>query len=186
MLQDLIACNTPMAIALALVATLSAWRVKPKHFRALSWPSIGIASTLFWGVFSALLIPFAWSFYYRFFVPSWYLYAAPAGAIALYSALGLLMRWAALRLPGNPNVVFCLLGGLESIPEHAIGIYGFDILQVPVLRGSTAASIFLFAYFEYVVYWGAVLWLAIVVDRWLAVRRMRAAARQERPQDASG
>jgi hypothetical protein len=161
--------NAPIAVvaALALVGVL-VWRLRSLGFRALRSQSIGIASGLFWGVLAAVLVSLAWGFYYSRFMPSWYRYAAPLGAVALYSALGLAIRWIALRLPGNPVIAFCLVGGLESIPEHAVGIYRFDILKIPVLQGSTAASIFTFAYFEYVVYWGATLTLAVGVDRLLA------------------
>jgi hypothetical protein len=141
------------------------WRVKSATFRSLRWQSIGIASALFWGLLAAVLLSFAWDFYYTLFVPSWYRLAAPLGAILLYPLLGLAMRWAALKLPGNPVITFCLLGGLESIPEHAIGIYRFDILQIPILQGSTASAIYLFAFFEYVIFWGITLLLAIGLDR---------------------
>jgi hypothetical protein len=89
----------------------------------------------------------------------------------VYPLAALLFRWIALRLPGNPVLWFCLLGGLESIAEHAVAIYRLNILRIPILRGSTAAAIFLFAFFEYVVYWGAALWLSLLVDRlWDALR----------------
>lgn len=160
--------NTPYAIAAATVIIgLLAWRLRPPAFRALAWQSFGIAAALFWSVLAATLIAWAWGFYYSRFMPAWYRIAAPLGAIMLYSMLSLLIRWAALRLPGNPVVVFCLLGGLESIPEHAVAIYRFDILQIPVLQGSTAASIIVFAYFEYAAYWGVVLLLAVGIDRLL-------------------
>jgi hypothetical protein len=93
----------------------------------------------------------------------------------LYFLLGLLLRWAALRLPGNPIISFCLLGGLESVPEHAIAIYRFHILQIPFLQDTTAAAIFILAYFEYVVYWSLALCLAIAVDRLLSHIRKRTA-----------
>lgn len=164
--------NTPFAIAAALlVVGLLVWRLKPSGFHSLSWQSVGLAAALFWGALAALMIAYAWSFYYRLFVPPWYRFAAPLGALGLYAALGIFFRWAALRLPGNPVVWFCLLGGLESIPEHAIGIYRFEILALPILQGSSAASIFIFAFFEYMFYWGLVLGLAVGVDRLLRARR---------------
>ncbi len=163
--QQLILENTPVTITAALIIVgLLVWRVKPAVFGSLSWQSFGIASALFWGVLAAVLLSFAWDFYYSQFVQPWYRFAAPPGGILLYSILGLGMRWAVLRLPGNPVLTFCFLGGLESIPEHAVGIYRFDILQIPILCGSTAVSIFIFAFFEYVVYWGITLLLAIGID----------------------
>jgi hypothetical protein len=164
--QQLVLENTPSAFIIALILVgLLAWRVKPFTFRSLRWQSMGIASALFWSVLATVLISFAWDLYYSLFVPPWYRLAAPLGAILLYSVLGLGMRWVALKLPGHPVITFCLLGGLESIPEHAVGIYRFNILQIPLLQGDSPLAIFIFAYFEYVIFWGIVLLLALGLER---------------------
>lgn len=174
MFDRLIAENTPLAVGAALVIVgLLIWRLKPSGFRSLPWQTIGIASALFWGLLAALLISYAWSFYYSLFAPAWYRFAAPLGAIVIYAALGITFKWAALHLPGNPVIWFCLLGGLESIPEHAIAIYRYDILKIPLLQNSSAAAIFIFAFFEYIVYWGMALALAVGLDRLLHVLRRR-------------
>jgi hypothetical protein len=178
--------NTPVAIAASLaIVGLLTWRLKPSAFRAMSWQSFGISASLFWGIFAAVIISFAWNFYYQHFVPDWYRFAAPIGALTLYSLLGLFFRWGSVRLPGNPTLWFCILGGLESVPEHAVGIYRFDILEVPVLAGSSAASIFIFAFFEYVFYWGVVLALAIGVDRLLQFAGRKSSKEPDLPQGAS-
>ncbi len=166
MLQELMTKNTAIFLAFALtLVTLLAWRFKSAQFHLLNWQAIGIGSALFWSVFAGVMFWYAWDYYYRYYVSSWDRIIAPLGAIVLYFFLGLLLRWVALRLPGNPTVTFCLLGGLESVPEHAIAIYRFHILQIPLLQGTTAAAIFIFAFFEYTVFWGLALCLAIVVNR---------------------
>jgi hypothetical protein len=175
-----------IAFGLAVVVIgITAWRPGPQAFRALPAASFTIGSALFWGVFAALMIAYAWSFYYVHFVPAWYRYAAPLGAAVLYPLLAHLIRWASLRLPGNPAVTFCLLGGLEAIPEHAVGIYRFRILDIPMLQGVSPGSVFLFAYFEYVVYWGVALMLVAAASRLAA--RLHARTRQDprRPQTRS-
>jgi len=150
MIRNLVAENTPIAFALALTTlTLLLWRVKPARFSSVSWVSFGAGSAIFWGILAALLVSFAWENYYSFFAPSWYRLAAPLGAVMLYSSFALLFRRVSLHIPGNPVAYFCLLGGLESIPEHAAAIYRFHILEIPILSGSTAALIFIFAFFEY-------------------------------------
>jgi hypothetical protein len=182
MLHQLMTPNTPIFFALALVLVgLLAWRFKPAHFRLLSWQAVGIGSALFWSVFAAVIIWYAWDSYYRYYAPSWDRIVAPLGAIVFYFLLGLVLRWAALHLPGNSTVTFCLLGGLESVPEHAIAIYRFHILQIPLLQDTTAAAIFIFAFFEYTVYWSLALCLAIVVDRLLSHIRKRTAQTREPP-----
>lgn len=164
--DSMFAENTPIAIAasFAIVAFL-VWRIKPDSFRRIPWQAFGIASAIFWGIFAALLISLTWNFYYMYLVPDWYIYAAPIGAVVLYSNISIFIRWASIRLPGNPTLWFCLFGGLEALPEHAIGIYRFDILDIPMLAGSSEMSLFIFAFFEYVIYWGIVLGLTLGTDR---------------------
>jgi hypothetical protein len=81
-----------------------------------------------------------------------------------------------MRLPFNPVVAFCLLGGLQSIPEHAIAIYRFHILEVPLMQGSPPAGIFVFAYFEYVFFWGLALGLAGILNQIIPSTHPRPAA----------
>ena len=173
--------NTPYAIGISIgIVALLAWRLKPSVFRLMAWQSFGVASALFWGVFAALIVSFGWNFYYKLFVPDWYRFTAPIGAVVLYSAIAILFRWITLRLPGNPVIWFCMLGGIESIPEHTVGIYRFHILEIPILAGSSAASLFIFAFFEYVIYWGLVLALAIGVERAIKVTR-RSSLKEQAP-----
>jgi len=158
---------------------LLTWWVKPSTFRSLRWQSIGIASALFWSLLAAVLISSAWDFYYTLFVPSWYRLAAPLGAIVLYGLLGLGIRWVAVKLPIHPVITFCLIGGFESIPEHAVGIYRFDILQIPLLQGDSPIAIFIFAFFEYIIFWGMTLLLAVGVNRLLVRFKADATPTQE-------
>ncbi len=166
MLRQLIIPTTPIFFVLAIILVgLLVWRVKPAQFRMLSWQAFGGGSAVFWGVFAGVMMLLAWDSYYRYYAPAWDRIAGPLAAILLYFLLGLMLRWAALKLPGNPIVTFCLLGGLESVPEHALAIYRFHILQIPMLQDATAASIFIFAFFEYVVYWSIALCVAITINR---------------------
>ncbi len=170
MLRQLIVPTTPIFFVLAvLLVGLLAWRVKPAQFRTLSWQAVGVGSALVWGVLVGVLMLFTWESYYRYYAPSWDRIVGPLAALVLYFLLGLMLRWLALHLPGNPIAAFCLLGGLESVPEHALAIYRFYILEIPMLQDATAASIFIFAFFEYVVYWSLALCIAIIINRILMV-----------------
>jgi hypothetical protein len=155
-----------------------ALRLKPKAFRSLPWWSFASASASFWAVLAAVLYLAFWKPYYSYFAPPINRIVAPIVAAAIYSLVALLFRWLANRLPGNPAITFALLGGLESIPEHAIGIYRLGILQIPILRGSTPESIFIFAFFEYVIYWGLVLMLATLIHRLLKHRPQETTAHE--------
>ena len=180
MLRQLIVQNTPIFFVLALILVgLLAWRYKPAQFRLLSWQAVGVGSALFWSVFAGILMWLAWATYYRYYAPSWDRIIGPLAAFVLYFLLGLVLRWAALHLPGNPILTFCLLGGLEALPEHAVAIYRFHILQIPLLQGSTAASIFIFAFFEYVVYWSLALCVVIMLNRIFMVLQQRASKAKE-------
>ena len=113
MLRQLIVQNTPIFFVLALILVgLLAWRYKETQFRLLSWQAVGVGSALFWSVFVGIMLWLAWASYYRYYAPAWDRIVGPLAAFVLYFLLGLVLRWAALHLPGNPIVTFCLLGGL--------------------------------------------------------------------------
>lgn len=186
MLQHLLTTNTPIAVVLALLTVgLLAWQVRSKTFRSLSWQSFMIAAAVFWGSLAVMLVCYAWQFYYSQFAPPSYRLAAPIASFLVYSLVALLLRSASLRLPGSPALWFCLLGGLQSVPEHAIAIYRLGILHIPLLRDTTAEAIFVFAYFEYVVYWGLALFLTVLVDRLWKVSRTRLSNLRSQQEDPS-
>lgn len=151
---------------------LLALGVKPARFRQLTWSLTG-ASAILWGILAAACLWGFWDLYYRYFYPGWARWIAPLFA-PLYGAIGLALWWLALRLPGNPVVNFCLLGGLGSVPEHLWGIYGLGILdKVPFLQGVSPASVLVFAVFEYIFYWSVVLSIAALLGRgWQWWRRL--------------
>jgi multisubunit Na+/H+ antiporter MnhB subunit len=169
------------ALIAAVMALLLAWRIKPSRFRQLTWALAG-ASAIFWSVFGTAMLLFFWDPYYSHFYSGWMRWLAPLNAL-LYGVIGLALWWLSVRLPGNTIVNFCLLGGLESIPEHLWGIYGLDVLdKVPLLQGVSPASVLAFAVPEYVLYWGIVLCLAALLQygwqRWTHFQQKRAKASQ--------
>ncbi len=160
-----------MGLALVLGAPLIL-RVSPSSFQGITFKAMGISAGLFWGVLASVMIFLFWQTYYSYFAPPWYRVVTPFGAVLFYALVGMGMQWIARRLPGNPVLIFLLLGGLESLPEHAVGIYVFNILSVPILEGSRAHSIFLFAFFEYVLYWGAVLLIALAINKLIVQNKL--------------
>ncbi len=160
-----------LALADLVIIYLLARGQAPARFRALKWP-LAAAAVLFWSALTAVLLWGFWDIYYQNFYGDWTRWAFPIAGVE-YALAALLSWWLAQRLPGNPFVTFCLLGGLESIPEHLFGIYYLGILRLPVLQGETAASIMGFAIFEYILYWTAVLGLGLGIQklsiRWTAL-----------------
>ena len=137
--------------------------VKPARFRELRWTLVGTAAAS-WSIFSIVLVWAFWDSYYQHFFPGWF----RSGGILLYVPLlygcfALAFHWLALHLPGNPVVIFCLLGGVESILEHVGGIYAFKILDIPALREASPISILAFSFPEYILYWCVVISLAALV-----------------------
>ena len=127
---------------------------------ATPWPATCI-SALFWGTVAMIVVPRFWTLYYQYLYPTWMRSLTPLDLL-LYGAIGLGMWALATRLPGPAVLNFVLLGGVEGIIEHVIGIYGLRILErVPWLQGLTAAPILIFSFFEYILYWALVAWLAL-------------------------
>jgi hypothetical protein len=119
------------------------------------------AAALFWGIVAIVALLRFWDLYYHYFYPAWVRYLVPLD-LPLYGVIGLGMWWLAVHLPGPPLLGFVLLGGLEGIAEHLLGIYGFRILdRVPWLRGLAPLPVVVFSFFEYVLYWTLVGWLAL-------------------------
>ena len=128
-------------------------------FARASW-TIAASSAAFWGVLATLAILGFWELYYQYIFPEWARWLAPLDAL-LYGAIGLCLWWLALQLPGAAVLWFVLLGGLEGILEHILGIYALGILEkVPWLHGLPIFPILVFSFFEYIFYWSLVAWLA--------------------------
>lgn len=124
------------------------------------WPVVG-GSALFWGVVSVVAAAGFWDFYYRYIYPPWLRPLMPLD-IVLYAIIGLAIWYLALRLAIPPPLAFALLGGAQGIAEHLFGIYVLRILdKVPWLQGVPPLPVVVFSFFEYVLYWTLVLWLAL-------------------------
>lgn len=119
------------------------------------------ASALFWGITAMLLVLGSWNLYYRYFFPAWMRWLTPLETL-VYALIAIGLWWLAMRLPESALLWFALLGGLEGVAEHILGIYGLRILEkVPWLQEVKASEAILFSFFEYVFYWTLVAWLAM-------------------------
>jgi len=157
--------------------------IQPDRFRQLHW-AIVLATAVFWVSYGLLLFALAWESYYAKFLPdpADRSLARSISELLIYPPIGLFLWWLALRLPGNPTVNFCLLGGLQSVPEHLWGIYRLGMLdRVPFLQKASPASVLAFAVPEYVLYWGSVLSLALLLQSgWQWCRQCVAAQARRR------
>ena len=161
----------------ALIAALSR-RAPHDQFRHFHWP-IMLASGVFWISYGLTLFWLSWDSFYSRFLPRPIDSSLARMMIELlpYAFIGLAMWWLASKLPGNPVVSFCLLGGVQSIFEHLWGVYRHGMLEkVPFLQDASVVSVLAFATAEYILYWGSVLWIAIAI---FAVKRRLVSHRRE-------
>jgi hypothetical protein len=130
--------------------------------------AVGLASALFWTFFGVTMLLVFWDRYYRYFYPPWVRYAAPF-TVLLYTGLGMGMGWMALQLPGKPLLWFVVLGGVEGVFEHVLGIYVLGIVdKVPFLHGLPSLPLLVFSFFEYILYWAIVGWVALgITSLWI-------------------
>lgn len=145
-------------------------QINPSRFRQLHW-AVAVGSALGWGTLAWITLGGFWDSYYRYFFPDSMRMFVPIFAL-LYALIGVVLWWLARHLAIHPVPGFCLLGACESLLEHVWGIYGAGILdRVPMLQGVSAASVLVFSFFEYILYWGIVLALAgLIASAWARVR----------------
>jgi hypothetical protein len=130
---------------------------------------IGASSAVFWGVLATVAIFGFWKLYYQYFFPGWVRWLAPLDML-LYGVIGLGLWWLAIHIPGSTVLWFVILGGIEGILEHILGIYALGILEkVPWLQGLPSFPIVVFSFFEYVFYWSLVAWLAFGLTKLLRI-----------------
>lgn len=121
------------------------------------------ASAIFWGILALSLIYKFWDLYYDHFYPIWMRRLAPL-SIILYGAFGLGLHWLTSHQNTPSILTFALLGGLQGTAEHALAIYGLHILEkVPFLQGLNPVPVLIFSFFEYMLYWTMVAWLAFTI-----------------------
>jgi len=124
--------------------------------------TIGVtaASAIFWGILALILMSKFWDLYYDHFYPIWIRRLAPL-SIILYGAFGLGLHWLTSHQNTPTILTFALLGGFQGIAEHTFAIYSLHILQkVPFLQGLSPLPVLIFSFFEYMLYWTMVAWLA--------------------------
>jgi hypothetical protein len=122
-------------------------RIQRPRFRQLHWP-IALAAGIFWVSYGLVLFALTWESFYAKFLPNPSNRSLARSMLELlpYPIIGLVLWWLSVRLPGNPAVNFCLLGGVQSLPERLWGIYRLGMMdEVPFLQEAGVASLLAFA-----------------------------------------
>jgi hypothetical protein len=152
--------STLAAVLLSLILGLPLLLIQPFQRTDGALLAIVIASGIFWGVLSIIVFRFGWNIYYKYFFPSWMRKFGALNSLS-YALITAGIWHLANAWLGNFKLVFLLIGGIEGVLEHVIGIYNLKILEkVPWLQGLPVPNLLLFSFFEYIVYWAIVLFLA--------------------------
>jgi hypothetical protein len=153
--------STLAALVVSLILGLPLLWIQPLLHGNLSLLPIVLASGLFWGIVSILAFHYGWDIYYKYFFPTWVQRFSLLNSLS-YALISLGIAYLSLSMMGNYALVFLVIGGIEGVLEHVIGIYNLGILEkVPWLKGLPVPNLLLFSFFEYVAYWAIVLWLAL-------------------------
>jgi hypothetical protein len=148
--------------------------VPPARFGRLKWGVTAAAGVFWFAVWLYAMWGPWWSQVYHYVFPEWVRPVLPPAYALMFAAIALGCWSLARRVRRNPALAFCLLGGLVSFPGHAWGIWGRGLLEKPALfQDASPASALTFGFFEFIVYWSAIVLVAALVDR----VQTRAAAR---------
>jgi len=162
--QDVWSSTLVLGLSGLLLLLPLAFIFRNDNFQRAGLP-ITLTSAIAWGIVAMVAFRFAWEFYYQYLYPQWARRLGFASAL-FYGPVALGMWWLSSRLPGSAVVWFAVIGGLEGVGEHLFGIYSLHILEkVPWLRGITPLPVVIFSFFEYILYWTAVAWIAYGCSR---------------------
>jgi hypothetical protein len=138
------------AVLLVLVG-----RVRRETFRRLKWPLAIAAAAVFAALWGFLASNLYWEAVYRHVFPAGMRAWLPAVYGLAFGVVSLLFWKISVKAPRWPAVWFCILGGLVSIPGHAWGM-SRGLMRVPLLSQASPASALLFGFFEFIVYFAAI------------------------------
>jgi len=150
--------STGILLGVDTLLTLLVWRLIPRqqlHRIRLRLPII--AGLFFLLVWSAAMI-WSWDWFYVYIFPAWARYLLPPMFGIGYTLFALGMVWLCLKLPGNPALTWCLLGGLEGLISHIYAIYSLGAAsKPPIMQGTDPFAVLIFAVFEKAFYWSMIL-----------------------------
>lgn len=141
-------------------------RINREQFRGLR-TVLAITSGVFWFLVWILMSVFFWVPVYHYVFPEWARWLIPCVYGPLFGLLALLFWNLALRIPGNPVVNFCILGGLWGMATHIWAIYRGLLEGPPMLRGADPVAIAVMPVFEFIFYWCLILTASSSVQRHL-------------------
>jgi hypothetical protein len=150
-------CTGILAVLDVILTLLAQRLVKREHFQEMRWLLVIAAGVFYLLVWTSVLL-WGWDWFYVYIFPSWGRYLLPPMFGVGYVLLVMGMVWLSLKLPGNPSVTWCVLGGVEGLLSHIYAIYGLGAAsKPPVMQGTDPFAVLVFAIFEKAFYWGLIL-----------------------------
>jgi hypothetical protein len=157
---------TGIVVVLDVILGLLARRlVKREGFSQMRWLLAMVAGVFFLLVWICVLW-WGWDWFYSYIFPEWARYLLPFLLGMGYFLLALGMGWLSLKLPGNPAITWCVLGGLEGLLSHIYAIYGLGAAsKPPIMQGTEPFAVLIFAVFEKTFYWSLILLISRLIWR---------------------
>ncbi len=136
-----------------VIVTLLVKRIKPDELLKMKWTLVVVMFIFFFVLFGAIISIIFWDSVYSYVFPIWARWVIPPLYGLLFSLVGLLTWWVSFRLPANPVLYFCIMGGLWGIVSHILAIHRGILEKPPMLQGSSPLAALTIAAFEFVFYW---------------------------------
>jgi hypothetical protein len=150
-------CTGILAILDVILILIAQRMVSRDGFQQMRW-WLAIASGVFFLLVWVSVLWWTWDWFYSYIFPGWARSCLPPLFGIAYTLLALGMGWLSLKLPGNPAVIWCILGGVEGLLSHLYAIYGLGAAtKPPIMQGSDPFAVLIFAVFEKAFYWSLIL-----------------------------
>lgn len=139
--------------------------IKPKDLFKMKWRLLIFMAIFFCILFGSIVSLIFWDSVYSYVFPSWIRWIIPPSYGVLFSLIGLFFWWLAFKLPANPVLNFCILGGLWGLTTHILAIHRGILDKPPMLQGASSISALTIATFEFIFYWSICLGFTYLIER---------------------
>jgi hypothetical protein len=139
--------------------------IKPVDLFKMKWRLIIFMAVFFCILFGLVMSLIFWDSVYSYVFPSWIRWIIPPSYGVLFSLVGLFFWWLAFKLPTNPVLNFCILGGLWGLTTHILAIHRGILDKPPMLQGASSISALTIATFEFIFYWSICVGFTYLIER---------------------
>ena len=127
--------------------------IKAEDLRKIKWRLVIYMAIFFCLLFGSIVSIIFWDSVYSYVFPAWIRWIIPPAYGLLFSLVGLFFWWLAFKLPSNPVMNFCILGGFWGLLTHVLAIHRGILDKPPMLQGASPIAALTIATFEFIFYW---------------------------------